>query len=92
MDVQLLESISSFLGCGTVRPLNKDTYNLAVLNFTSNYDIIIPFFNKYKIQGIKHLNYLDPVLAVNIIKTNGDIKEIIKLKNGMNKNRSNQFR
>lgn len=78
-DKDLLESISIYLGCGTVVSSNKDTFNLQVRKFSDNYNIIIPFFNKYTVKGIKYLNYLDWVAAASLIYNNGDIKEIIKI-------------
>jgi len=61
-------------------------------NFNNNYDIIIPFFKKYKIRGIKNLNFIDWVEALEQIKNKEHLTikgydKIIVIKNRMNKNR-----
>ena len=54
---------------------------------------IIPFFNKYKIQGVKQLDFLDFCKIVELMKnkahlTKEGLAQIRKIKAGMNKARS----
>jgi predicted nucleotide-binding protein (sugar kinase/HSP70/actin superfamily) len=55
---------------------------------------IIPFFDKYKIEGFKYKNYVKFKKAAILIKnkehlTEKGLKKIIELKNSMNKNDEN---
>jgi hypothetical protein len=56
-------------------------------------DKIIPYFNKYPIQGVKSQNFTDFVQVANLIQdkahfTEAGYKEILSIKSGMNKGRS----
>lgn len=62
-DKQLMKSLGTYLGCGRYEARSKDK-NTQVGDFvvTKLSDItekIIPFFDKYLINGVKHLDYLD---------------------------------
>jgi hypothetical protein len=57
-----------------------------------NYENIIPFFNQYKILGIKRQDFEDWSKAAELIKnkahlTTDGLKEILKIKSGINKGR-----
>jgi len=39
-----------------------------VMKYSDIYDIIVPFFNEYSIQGQKSLDFFDFVKVVNMIK------------------------
>ena len=58
-----MKSLGTYLGCGRYEARSKDK-NTQVGDFvvTKLSDItekIIPFFEKYPINGVKHLDYLD---------------------------------
>jgi hypothetical protein len=73
--------------------LTAKSANLQISKFTDIVNIIIPFFNKYPILGIKSLDYLDFKKVCEIVKTKEHLKspsvfkQILKIRSGMNLNR-----
>jgi hypothetical protein len=66
--------------------------NLQVTKFSDIVNIIIPFFEKYPIEGQKALDFEDFKKVVEIMKTNDHLtvkgfEKILKIKEGMNLNR-----
>lgn len=66
--------------------------NFQVTKFSDIVNIIIPFFNKYPIQGQKALDFEDFKKVVEIMKINDHLtikgfEKILKIKEGMNHNR-----
>ena len=51
-DQQLLLLIKEYLGCGNVHQ-NREAFDYRVTKFKDIEEKIIPFFKKYKIQGVK---------------------------------------
>jgi hypothetical protein len=69
-----------------------NSVNLQVVNFSDITEKIIPFFDKYPIQGNKSLDYYDFKKVANIIKnkehlTSEGFNNIINIKSGMNRGR-----
>ena len=59
-DRLLLNNIVNSLGCGHLHMLsNKQALNVIVHKLSDINENIIPFFNKYPLQGPKVLNYQD---------------------------------
>jgi len=90
-DQDLMLSFQKFFNCGKLT-YNKTAMMFRIEKFNNNYDIIIPFFKKYKIRGIKNLNFIDWVEALEQIKNKEHLTlkgydKIIVIKNRMNKNR-----
>ena len=88
-----MEVIIKYLGTGR---LFKDAKNpivyLEVGNLKDLSQIIIPFFNKYPILGVKHLDYEDWCKIANLVISGSHLtvegfKEIVQLESGMNKGR-----
>jgi hypothetical protein len=87
-----LKSILTYLGCGRVTNTSRGDCWFVVSKFSDIETKIIPFFNKYSIQGIKALDYADFKSAAEIIKVKGHLTEkgletIRELKAGMNTGR-----
>jgi len=66
--------------------------NFQVTKFFDIVNIIIPFFNKYPIQGQKALDFEDFKKVVEIMEVNNHLtvkgfEKILKIKEGMNNNR-----
>jgi len=67
--------------------------NLQIAKFSDIVNIIIPFFKKYPILGMKSLDFLDFKKVCDIIKTKEHLtspsvfNQILKIKSGMNQNR-----
>lgn len=69
----------------------KSAY-IHIQKFADIYNIIIPFFENYPIQGLKHLDFLDFKLVAKQIKDKNHLTlegylEIMKIKSNMNQNR-----
>lgn len=88
-----MEQIIKYLGVGR---LVKDSRNpivyLEVGNITDLTQIIIPFFNKYPILGVKYLDYQDWCQIANLITSGSHLttegfEEIRQLESGMNRGR-----
>ena len=90
-DEKLMLLIGEYLGCGHVYK-NRTWINLLVSKFDDINLKIIPFFKKYKIKGVKALDFVDFCkVAVKVEQkkhlTAEGLEEIRKIKVGMNKGR-----
>lgn len=94
-DRELLEGLEGYLGCGKfAQRKGRDAGDYKVLSIKAINDIIIPFFVKYPLQGIKSLNFADFSLVAEIMVSKGHLTssgfgDIERIKAGMNKGRSN---
>lgn len=93
-DEVLLTKFIDLLGCGNIeKPLNRpNEVNYRVNKFSDIKYKIIPFFQKYPLQGIKFRDYLDfirvsDIIAVKDHLTPSGVKKINSLKSGMNRSR-----
>jgi hypothetical protein len=90
-DTQLIESLISYLGCGIYT--QKDNYvEFVAQKFTDIFENIIPFFEKYPLQGVKVKDFLDFCKAAKIIErkdhlTKDGLEQILTLKQSMNRGR-----
>ena len=94
-DEQLKINLIEYVDCGRVSPKNqnKEAYDFRVTNF---YDIetkIIPFFSKYKIEGVKFKDFSGFCSVADMLKTKAHLTKeglelIRKIKAGMNTGRS----
>jgi len=95
-DKYLMGQISKWLGCGKV--YQSSGYNccsLTVVKYSEITNLIIPFFKKYPVLGVKQYDFSDWCKVANLMKegyhlTEEGLKLIQSLKNGMNKNRSSE--
>ena len=70
----------------------KDSVNLEIVRFLDVYYIIIPFFSKYPLEGIKSLDLFDYITVANMITnkehlTSEGFDKVMEIKSLMNKNR-----
>nr|YP_009722340.1 hypothetical protein [Morchella importuna]QGN66742.1 hypothetical protein [Morchella importuna] len=91
-DKELLNIIILYLNCGTLKTNNLCKV-LTVTKFEDVYSIIIPFFQRYPLQGVKRLNFIDFINAAELIKvkahlTTEGLDKILLLKSGMNSGRN----
>jgi hypothetical protein len=92
-DVLLLESLVNYFGCGYVAKYEKRSIcEFIVTKIDHIVEYIIPFFEKYPIEGSKHLNYLKFKNAAYIIKNKEHLNpnrkgvlQLFSLKKNMNK-------
>lgn len=93
-DTNLMELIIKYLGCGNIYKKTKQSkiIDLRVYKFEDITKKIIPFFEKYPIRGIKHLDYLDFLEGAKLMCSGKHLlkeglEQIRKIKNRMNKSR-----
>jgi hypothetical protein len=55
-----LELLVKYLGTGKIeKQTNKKIVNLTIVKFSDITNIIIPLFEKYPLNGVKQLDFLD---------------------------------
>jgi LAGLIDADG endonuclease len=92
-DEILFNNIKNYFNCGYIyKNSTRNIVNLKISNFNDIYQKIIPLFNKYKIEGIKALDFIDFCKTAEIVKrknhlTLEGLKEIQDIKSKMNKAR-----
>jgi hypothetical protein len=93
-DKLLLENFISFYKCGTVwKTESRDWGVFEVTKFSDIESIIIPFFQKYKVVGVKAKDFESFCFICKIMKegrhkTEQGLLEIQAIKNNMNKSRT----
>lgn len=93
-DEELLTKFIDYLGCGNIEKVStrSNSITFVVYKFDSIKNKIIPFFEKYPLQGIKHLDCLDFCKIASIVENKSHltvegVKKIKSLKSGMNRGR-----
>ena len=91
-DEQLMISFIDYFNCGNICK-SRESFVYRVEKFSDIQNKIIPFFNKYQIQGVKHLDYLDFCKTAELIEnkshlTKEGLYQIKEIKTGMNKGRT----
>jgi LAGLIDADG endonuclease len=97
---ELIKAIAIYFKLGNYKEDDKMSYiyyinnsvNFQVTKYSNIHDIIIPFFNKYLIQGQKSLDFFDFVKVVNMLKNKEHLtlegfNKILKIKASMNEER-----
>jgi len=93
-EIILIEKIVEYFGSGKIYKYGgKSAISLTIVDFTDITNIIIPFFNKNPIIGIKLYDYLDWSKIHNLITNRSHltvegINSIRKIKSGMNTGRN----
>lgn len=96
-DEVLMKSLLEYLGCGKlIKIKDRDIVRFKVEKFADLIEKIIPFFESYKIVGIKCLDYKDWVKVANLMidknhLTVEGLDQIRKIKDGMNKKREEEI-
>lgn len=90
-DEQLMRSLIKYFDCGNIYK-DREAFKYQVEKFSDIYNKIIPFFYKYRIQGVKSLDYLDWCKVAELIKikahlTEEGLDQIREIKAGINKGR-----
>jgi len=91
-DILLLKSLVEFFNCGYVAQYkNRKVCEFIITKIDDIITNILPFFDKYKIEGSKYKDYVNFKEAAVLIKnkehlTENGLNKIIELKNSMNKN------
>jgi hypothetical protein len=84
-DFELMNNFTEFFGCGNSRVRsNKIACDFVVSSLSDICKIIIPFFDKYPLFGVKAQNYADFKKAAEIMRvknhlTDSGLEEIIKI-------------
>ncbi len=92
-DIELMNSIVAFLGCGRVEPhYQGSAVNFVVTKLSDIIEKIIPLFSKYPLIGSKAKDFSDFCKVVELMKnkshlTTEGLDEINKIKSTMNRGR-----
>lgn len=96
-DTELMLNIAKYLNCGYInnRGKDQDCCNYVVKSFSDINEKILPFFIKYPIKGEKVKDFEDfrqvaKTMANRDHLTKEGLTRILKIKQGMNKGRSNE--
>ena len=90
-DILLMNLLITFFKCGKVHlRSNLNRCDFYIQDFNNIYNIIIPQFDTYPLNNIKHLDFADYKKAANLFKSKGldsreEIKEIISNLNSKRK-------
>ena len=90
-DEQLMKNLIEFLGCGNLFR-KGDAFDLTITKFSNTIDKVIPFFEKFPIQGVKFIDYIDWFKVAKLMENKSHLilegLNIIRdIKIGMNKGR-----
>jgi hypothetical protein len=69
-DLSLIRSLENTFGCGRVEISNKSWACYVVTTFSDISNKIVPFFDKYPLQGVKRKNFDDFSRVVSLVKNN----------------------
>lgn len=93
-DAELLKNLVNYLGCGKyyIRPLRPLYGDYLVTKLNDIKDKIIPFFDKYPIQGVKFFDFSDLKKVMLLREKNNSLTKegldkIKQIQSGMNKGR-----
>ena len=89
-DIQLLQKIKKFFGCGVVRVNHGDRYEIRIRKLDHLSKIIVPFFEKYNLQTKKRLDFISFRKIINLIQqgehlTKKGIEKVIQIADRMNR-------
>jgi len=93
-DIVLMQNLRNFWDCGNIIEDSKQPIvDFKIYKFSDIHDKVIPFFQKYPIQGVKRLDYLDFCRVAELMQnkvhlTQEGIDEIKKIKSRMNTGRN----
>ena len=90
-DVNLMKRLKEFLNCGNLYK-KRETFQLMVTKLEDIVTIIIPFFKKYPIRGVKGLEFADFCKVAELMNnkkhlTEEGLEQIRQIKAGMNTGR-----
>ena len=90
-DKQLMTSLIEYFGCGNIYKSGV-AFDFTVTKIKDLANIIIPFFDKYPLCGVKYQDYLDFVKVLKLMENKSHLTEegldqIRKIKAGMNMGR-----
>lgn len=90
-DKELMKSFIDYLDCGAISK-NSTWIDYTVVSYNDLIFKIVPFFDKYKIIGVKLQDYLDFKRVAELMKTKDHLtilglEKIKEIKEGMNKER-----
>jgi hypothetical protein len=69
-DNQLMRSLIEYFGCGNVYN-DSETVQFTVTKYKDLTDKVIPFFDKYKIVGVKFQDYQDFKKVIELMQKKG---------------------
>lgn len=91
----ILNNIKEFFKVGNINIDNKKTngFKYIVSNRNNLINVIFPHFEKYPLQGSKHLDFLDFKNCVLLmVESSSNVDKVLSIKDNMNKGRSYEER
>jgi hypothetical protein len=90
-DTELMKSLVEYLGCGKIFE-SRDAVDFVVTKLPDLISQIIPFFDKYPLQGVKSKEFLDFKIVAKLMQnkehlTQEGLEQIRQIKSGMNTQR-----
>ena len=90
-DEQFMRSLIVYLGCGNIHK-HREVFDYLVEKLSDINNKIIPFFNKYQIEGVKSKDFEDFCKAAELMRNKAHLTEeglskIREIKSGMNTGR-----
>ena len=90
-DTELMKSLVEYLGCGKIFE-SREAVDFVVTKLPDLSYKIIPFFDKYPLQGVKSKEFLDFNIVAKLMKnkehlTQEGLEQISQIKSGMNTQR-----
>lgn len=91
-DEQIIRRLVHYLDCGRVS-INREAIYFDVTKFSDLNNKVIPFFKKYKIEGVKYKDFCDFCKVAELMETKSHLTrdgldQISQIKEGMNKGRA----
>jgi hypothetical protein len=92
-EIKLMELLTKYLSAGKLYKNTREPFvTLTIHKFTEIKNIIIPFFKKNTLYGVKHLDFLDfcKVVKLMVEKKNLTLEGLLlirEIKSGMNTSR-----
>ena len=89
-DIQLMESLVSYLGGSVIK--SKEAVDLHVAKLSDLTGKVLPLLEKYPIEGVKFQDYCDFIKVVELVKNKSHmtiegLSQIRKIRAGMNTSR-----
>lgn len=91
-DPQVMERLQKILGCGVLYVTKKPDIQFRVVKFSDIVNIVIPFFEKYPLQGSKRWDFEDfckisKLMEEKLHLTPSGLEQIKSILSGMNRKR-----
>lgn len=90
-----MKSFETYLGCGFMEKTSREVVNFNLRKFADIFTVVIPFFIKHPILGVKLKDFQDWCKVADLMSKNkhltlSGVEEIRRIKSGMNAKRDSE--